>query len=503
MEECVKQRAGRLVDQMLDAVSIRPEDAIAAHDHWSETYAALVEAHPAHLLTIRNTRSALRHLGYRFPDRRFEAPELVRHDGLAGFYEAVDAYLETAFGSLESAAATGVSRNIGFAKSTYRQRLASSLAAARLSLQRRAAKVERLMQEGAIGNPEFAEEDIDGGSEDQNAVVEVPVRLTDGLRFACQKESARLKDLLRTWQELGLRDAYDDPKLDAMLKLVAKHLRDRDRILVFSGYTDTLDACLEGFQARFAGQFLPPHALYTGGAAWIDLGSGPTAASKEDIRKALEQGEVEVVFCSDAASEGLNLQAARVLDQRRCSMEPCSPRTTDRLIARLGQRADSVLIYNLWYPDSMEAKMYEKLLQRRNLYELAVGEFPDIFSAAIRDELAARFHPDQAMVADPLDVLQRLREEHQYRAMSRVWRIEVSDTSESQAIRDGLIDVVMETASALGFPTEREGDVLFVETDSGSRFPLTASPGEQDSILSDTSSARSLGASSQRRDRRR
>ena len=85
---------------------------------------------------------------------------------------------------------------------------------------------------------------------------------------------------------------------------------------------------------------------------------------------------VSVVFCSDAASEGLNLQAARVIINIDVPWNPARLEQRIGRIARLGQRADTVKIYNLWYPDSVESKIYTRLLQRKDLYDLAVGEYP-------------------------------------------------------------------------------------------------------------------------------
>ena len=130
------------------------------------------------------------------------------------------------------------------------------------------------------------------------------------------------------------------------------------------------------------------HGVYTGKEAWVDLGSGPTPVSKEGVRAALAAGQIRVLFCSDAASEGLNLHAARVIVNVDVPWNPARLEQRIGRIARLGQRAPEVEIINLWYPDSVEARMYGRLLARHEDYQLAVGAAPELVADAIRSEVS-------------------------------------------------------------------------------------------------------------------
>ena len=155
------------------------------------------------------------------------------------------------------------------------------------------------------------------------------------------------------------------------------------------------------------------------------------------------------MFCSDAASEGLNLQAARVIVNVDVPWNPARLEQRIGRIAQLGQKASEVDVYNLWYPDSVEAKIYDRLLTRRDLYELAVGEFPEIIGSAIRNELAARYSTGAAAIGeDPIRVLQELRGDQQRLAIQRIWNLELSDRPESQRFREHLADLVSRTIDA-------------------------------------------------------
>jgi hypothetical protein len=430
-----------LLNELVDGADLGPARVVAAQRRWGEVYSTLVKTHPGHLLTIRNTRGALMELGYSFPERNFLAPPLTIDEAVADFYSMVDTYLDTAFGRVEAALHPERANALGFMKSTYRQRLASSLRAAERTLDRRIARLERLL-EGAAPPDGEDDEGLDDLDEDFESSSSDTTSGGARVEQACRVELGYLHDLVRKLEDLDVEDLGQDPKLDLLIDLVGQHLARGDQMLVFSRYTDTVDACVELYLDRQIGSEPAPHAKYTGGESWIDSGAGPLPVTKEEIRRALDEGEIDVVFCSDAASEGLNLQAARVIINVDVPWNPARLEQRIGRIARLGQRAAEVDIYNLWYPDSVEARIYERLLQRRDLYELAVGEFPEIVGSAIRDELASRFERGAAAISDdPIQVLQELREDQQRLAIQRIWRSELSDRPESQRFRERLADL--------------------------------------------------------------
>ena len=82
-----------------------------------------------------------------------------------------------------------------------------------------------------------------------------------------------------------------DPKLDMLMTIVGRDLAAGDQLLVFSRYTDTVDACLELCLDRHLHGELSPHAKYTGGASLIDKGDGHLPVTKEEIRRSLDEGE--------------------------------------------------------------------------------------------------------------------------------------------------------------------------------------------------------------------
>lgn len=453
--------------------------SITARSSWRATHELLVRTHPAHLLTIRNTRSALESYGYRFPERELSAPPLDVSNELIDFYSVVDKYLDESYGSVEQAIDPDRA-GMGFAKSGYQQRLASSLHACRVSLMNRRAKLERLQATCVM---EATLVDADGSLDEDEPESDVlryspsDARTMERVARAASIEKMYIQDLLQRLDRYEAKGG--DPKFETMLDLLEAH-RPLDRVLVFSRFTDTLQGAHRAYLERQP--LVPGHAMYTGNQSWVDLGDGPVPASKAGVRRALDNGDIEVVFCSDAASEGLNLQSARVIINIDVPWNPARLEQRIGRIARLGQEADKVAIYNLWYPDSIESKIYSRLIARRDLYELAVGEFPELISKAIKDELASRFrHGIAGVTADPLVLLQQLRESEQHAALQRVWGRDPKELPGSTKFRQELLDVLGALADAQGVKTESNGNTARF-TFEGDQVIVTALPGKETSL---------------------
>lgn len=469
------EAATPLLEDRINLAAGALERALTAQREWPSVFEALVASHPANVLTVRNSRSALERLGYSFPDRVFFAPALLVPSEVKSFYDSVSIYLRDAYGMTEQAAAPDRGVQLGFVKSTYFQRLASSLEAARRTLLRRLAKLESATDRLDVTDP--GEPDDDAESE---LVVPNPREgMQDAVRRAAAVERAFVLDLLGQLDSISNKD-IEDPKLAQVVADVRARVLAGDRVLVFSRYTDTVDACLTAFLEAPGGEAIG-HAMYTGGTSWVDSGGGPVPATKEGVRRALEKGLVSVVFCSDAASEGLNLQAARVLINVDVPWNPARLEQRIGRIARLGQCADRVDVINLWYPESVEARMYGRLLARRDLYELAVGSLPEIVSEAIRQEVATSFEGSAALGADPLQRLQDVREDIQLRAISKVWdQMGLLDSS-SSAQREKMIALIRGYCLRARVPIDEVEDGLIVAS-GGRYFELQATPGSSSPI---------------------
>lgn len=82
-------------------------------------------------------------------------------------------------------------------------------------------------------------------------------------------------------------------------------------------------------------------------------------------------------------------------------------------IARLGQRAKEVDVYNVWYPNSIEAKMYHRIQNRLMQANIAIGEFPEVMANAIKKSVLS------GVDEDPRDIqeLKDLRNSYQIKSL--------------------------------------------------------------------------------------
>ena len=110
------------------------------------------------------------------------------------------------------------------------------------------------------------------------------------------------------------RPEAKDPKLEAVKWFLTSHRTPNPEgtwlehgCIVFSQYYDTAWS-----MAKQLALILPdePIALYAGGRkSGIFLGSSPMAdANREEIKKRVKDRSIRLIFATDAASEGLNLQ---------------------------------------------------------------------------------------------------------------------------------------------------------------------------------------------------
>ena len=380
--------------------------------------------HPASHIVLRNTKSALSRFGYKFPVRKLVAPELKMEGPLLNFQRTVSSYLHDNYGLVEKAIDPEKFNAMGFVALGYMQRMVSSLYSCEQTITRRLNRIEDLsarlstkdIDVSMISYDEIIDDDFDLGEEFSSfSVHSIKRNSLSNIRAACQIESASLKTILQLLADLPLGIIRGDPKMQELTKLLST--KEILPVLVFSRYTDTLKAALDVHEFLFSNT-KRTYGLYTGSESYYVKDGKRRDVTKTDLKDLLETGELMTLFCSDAASEGLNLQAAHSLINIDVPWNPARLEQRIGRIARLGQKADEVSIFNLWYPESVEARMYQKLMEKRELFELAVGEFPDIVADSIRQSITGEFGPGEIDLA--MHNLEEIRSSDQIVALQKV-----------------------------------------------------------------------------------
>ena len=483
--DMLDQEERRLLGELDAEPSLFARGALA-QEHWHTFIRLFIKLHPAHLLTVRNTRRSLEGIGYQFPKRVLSVKTLYGHDDVRTFYDKVNDYIGGSYFGVERALHPSRTLSDGFVKSCYQQRISSSLHSCDESLRRRRKKLEALrdaLTEKGAKSESFA---FDLSTEDEDDAllsgedsIELDIDLTavdcSQVILALNTELVSLDSLQA--QLASIQKTAGDPKVDTAIDAALKYIASGDQVLLFSRYADTVDALVTRWETQTDGTMA--FGIYTGSQASIRHNGISRDTTKDEIKTLLRKGFLKAVLCSDAASEGLNLQAARVLINVDVPWTPARLEQRIGRVARLGQKASSVEIVNIWYPQSVEERMYRRIGQRLSEYNLAVGEFPEIVADSIR----------QSVLYDTDDksheLLDEMRDSLQTNALRSLWSPDSEEATISQSFRQGLLDAI-----ASAGPCERiDAQTMRITLADGKHELLSSTQGSEETV---TLSSRSL-----------
>ena len=201
-----------------------------------------------------------------------------------------------------------------------------------------------------------------------------------------EEEKDSLRSMVRILEDLESR--VEDVKLQAVKFFLGKHkvpLEDRGvkktwaehGCIVFSQYYDTAkwtaeavaqDSTLRDYKiALYAGQ---------GRSRLFENGEWKIACRAE-IKAGVETGEIRLVFATDAACEGLNLQRLGCLINVDMPWNPSRLEQRIGRIRRIGQTRDSVDVCNLFYDKTVEKDVFNELSRRMKENVEILGGLPD------------------------------------------------------------------------------------------------------------------------------
>lgn len=300
-------------------------------------------------------------------DVRYDFEDHAERD----LYGQVQTYVERRFTELENERP-----GKGFVMTVYRRRAASSPAALKCSLGRRKTGLEAVVRGAA---PRVLE-DLDGADRQdfdellgESRSSRSPSSLPEDPNVA-RHELTDVNRLLRLLDSLGATDS----KLQQFIDALEKATDDGRPCLVFSEFTDTVDYLREQLFPRYGAGV----ACYTGrgGSVWRE--DAWRTVTKETITSGLAKGEIRILLCSDAASEGLNLQFASALINYDLPWNPARVEQRIGRIDRIGQTAAMLRIVNLILADSVDERVYQVLSNRCDLFHSYVGAMQPVLSVA-------------------------------------------------------------------------------------------------------------------------
>jgi len=230
-----------------------------------------------------------------------------------GLYHRIDEYVREYYARYEE-----VRKGMGFLMVVYRKRLTSSLFAIQQSLTRRHQRLKDALSQDQLWLlfDELEEDDL----------TELPSQFVDqfiepieeGSNKGLMKGRRSIYDIIKAEIEfLGefLEDLIDLPT-DTKAVFLHDMLRDilsqgTQRTIIFSQFKDTVDFLLGYFKPHYSkrlGSYSGDGGSFWNGVSW-------QTCSKQEIQaKFADDGDpLSILVCTDAASEGLNLQTCNTL----------------------------------------------------------------------------------------------------------------------------------------------------------------------------------------------
>lgn len=218
--------------------------------------------------------------------------------------------------------------------------------------------------------------------------------------------------------ERNLAAVVDGQDVDPKVKIILHYLNEhgwleKSGAIVFSQYFTTAEWVAESLCKAFPNE---PVAVYAGGSAsFIRRGEERRAAGREQIKRAIQDGDIRIVCATDAACEGLNLQKLGAQVNVDLPWNPSRLEQRKGRVQRIGQARDAIHVLSLRYAGTVEEEVYAALSQRFGDIFSVLGQLPDGFEdkwieAVMKDREAVRHFSQRVEKARPPMELRYMRD---------------------------------------------------------------------------------------------
>ena len=345
----------------------------------------IYSAAPLARVMLRHTRDLLEiyrdrgKLGQNLAKRHIlPVPRITFTEDEQHTYDLLESYCKGLNEQIRLHGDTQARNAMGFFLSFLRLRFASSQYAIEQTLKRRLDKVLATLEyqvsldEPDNGGDHVALSDATFAYEEEDDQVPVESLLKDRTTEDLQWERDKLKELIsvatgNTQDSSKMRELYG--VLDRRTMLDNERIR---RTVIFTRFYDTLTDIVHRLRR------VKPHmriGTYSGkGGAFFDTDQGRMRSiDRDEVKELFLRDEIDVLVCTDAAAEGLNLQTADLLVNYDLGWNPMKVEQRIGRIDRIGQLHSDIYVLNLCYTGSAEEIVYNRLLTRLIDINLIVG----------------------------------------------------------------------------------------------------------------------------------
>lgn len=172
------------------------------------------------------------------------------------------------------------------------------------------------------------------------------------------QELVRIANQLGSYQELYKNDSKFKQLSESLVHFLNDH--PQEKIVVFSFFRGTLDYLAERLDSL--------------GISNIVLKGGGSSEDKvEVLKKFADPFGPSILLSSEVGSEGVDLQFCRVLVNYDLPWNPMRIEQRIGRLDRLGQKAPKISIWNFYFKNTIDERMYVRLLNRIKIFESALG----------------------------------------------------------------------------------------------------------------------------------
>jgi superfamily II DNA or RNA helicase len=402
-------------------------------------------------------------------------------------YDQLETYCQLLTHEIVKSGCENVMTATGFYLSFLRLRFASSLYAIRQTVKRRKDRVELTLSHHVQTQSNESVLDLEDYVESGDDDSEIIENILQGRKPQdLEWERDHLARMLVTLDDLTLTSS----KMSYLLEFLnTRRVQNSNRIqqtVIFTRFYDTLTDIVSRLKRAdpqlLVGTYSGKGGQYTDPRQWKLVNT-----DREIIKQMFLKEKIDILVCTDAAAEGLNLQTADTLINFDLPWNPMKVEQRIGRIDRIGQKHDNIFVLNLCYADSAEEIVYGRLMtrladaagvvgsQQASLLPISQEEFQLLAEGKIsEDELEGivqeRLHLIQARIASrelsPQELYQiyeslsRQGENDSPVTMETIWKI----LSESKYLRSlGTTissDIRKRLISVQGVPGIPEGQAL-------------------------------------------
>jgi len=184
----------------------------------------------------------------------------------------------------------------------------------------------------------------------------------------CKEFCSSLSALYNTLRKKGdyellplLEECEVSPKLKHLDLILRRH---NGKILIFTEYIQT--------------QFYIARYLHEQNIKFLLFNGTLRRNQKEWVKGLFETRDIPVMICTDSGSQGLNFQYCDVIVNFDLPWNPMKVEQRIGRIDRIGQKSNTVYIYNFVMKDTIEEKIFTVLGEKISLFKECIGELENI-----------------------------------------------------------------------------------------------------------------------------